>query len=78
MNKLQEAGISWVVIGSQTKPTKLPEIEWVEKIVKACDEAGVKVFLKNNLKPLLSQEYNKYPPAWAYSQGLLRQEVPPV
>ncbi len=53
MNKLQEAGISWVVIGSQTKPTILPKIEWVEEIVEACVSAGIQVFLKNNLIPAL-------------------------
>ena len=30
-----------------------PKIEWVDEIVRAADKAGVKVFLKNNLKPLL-------------------------
>ena len=45
--------INWVIIGAQTKPYKPPKIEWVEEIVKACDKAGVKVFLKDNLRPLL-------------------------
>ncbi len=51
-NKLEEAGISWVIIGAQTKPTVYPKIEWVREIVEAADKAGVKVFLKDNLKPL--------------------------
>ena len=42
--------IQWVILGSQTKPTVMPKIEWVEEIVKAADRAGAKVFLKNNLK----------------------------
>ena len=50
------AGISWVIIGAQTKPTVKPKIEWVREIIEACDKAGVKVFLKNNLKLLLKQE----------------------
>ena len=62
LNKLKEAGISWVIIGSQTKPYRPPKVEWVRKIVEAADKAGVAVFEKNNLKPLLQRE--------------LRQEMP--
>ncbi len=47
-------GFDWVVIGGQTRPDIMPKIEWVEEIVKACDAAGVKVWLKNNLKSLVS------------------------
>lgn len=45
--------IDWVIIGAQTKPAVYPKIEWVEEIVRACDKAGVKVFLKDNLRSLL-------------------------
>jgi len=54
----------WVIIGSQTKPYNPPKIEWVQAIVEAADEAGVPVFQKDNLKPLLGdnlrQELPKY------------------
>lgn len=33
--------------------TAQPSIAWVEKIARAADKAGVKVFLKDNLRPLL-------------------------
>lgn len=56
LNKLEEAGISWIIIGAQTKPTVMPKIEWVREIVEACDKAGIPVFLKDSLKPLLRQE----------------------
>ncbi|GAI99799.1 unnamed protein product, partial [marine sediment metagenome] len=48
----------------------LPKIEWVEEIVRAADKAGIPVFLKNNLKPLLQQnKYNIYSfPEWAGTQ----------
>jgi len=52
-NKLEEADISWVVIGSQTKPTVYPKIEWVQEIIQGADKAGIPVFLKNNLLPML-------------------------
>ena len=75
-----KAGIRWVIIGSQTKPYKPPKIEWVREIVEACDKAGIPVFLKDNLKPLLGRDYSKgiegYAPIWAYRNHQLRQEIP--
>ena len=61
-NKLEEAGISWVIVGSQTKPYRPPAIEEVREIVEAADRAGAAVFQKDNLKPLLGNN--------------LRQELP--
>jgi len=73
-------GISRVIIGSQTKPYRPPEVAWVKEIVEAADKAGAKVFLKENLRPLLYQERNGpwgRPPLWAAnSSGNLRQELP--
>jgi protein gp37 len=48
--------LDWVIIGAQTKPYKPPKIEWVEEIVEAADKAGIPVFLKDNLAPLLINE----------------------
>jgi len=64
-NKLEEAGISWVILGSQTKPTIYPQDQWVGEIEDACDKAGIPVFEKNNL----------YPKGFTH---LLRQEMPNV
>lgn len=36
--------------------TLQPRIEWVQEIVGAADKAGMPVFLKDNLKPLLNAE----------------------
>ena len=55
---LQLAGIKWVIIGAQTKPTVMPKIEWVREIVEACDKAGIPVFLKDNLLPLVYKPEN--------------------
>jgi len=71
----------WLIIGSQTKPYKPPKIEWVREIVEACDKAGVPVFLKDNLRPLLKNK-DGWTPAWAVGarscDGIeyLRQEMP--
>lgn len=56
------ADIDWLIIGAQTKPLVLPDKGWVDEIIAAADRAGVKVFLKNSLKPLYGPN--------------LRQEVP--
>jgi len=59
---LEKIGIKWLVIGGQTHPTKLPEKAWVDGIVAAADRAGIPIWLKNNLKPLMGEN--------------LRQELP--
>ena len=70
---LQDAGISWVIIGAQTKPSVMPRIEWVEEIVRACDKAGVAVFLKDNLSQLIPiNSWLRYGPA---GELRLRQEL---
>jgi len=82
MNKLEGSGINWLIIGAQTKPYKPPEISWAQEIVEAADKAGVKVFLKDNLKPLLIPEdcskpnYLTEDVFWASEKAQLRQEIP--
>lgn len=73
--------VDWLIIGAQTKPTVYPKTEWVEEIVRSADQAGVPVFLKDNLKPLLVKERDgqEYAPRWANGgNGTLRQECPEV
>jgi len=53
INAFKRAGIKCLIIGAQTKPYKPPKIEWVKEIVNAADKAGIPVFQKDNLKPLL-------------------------
>ncbi|KKL54859.1 hypothetical protein LCGC14_2261190, partial [marine sediment metagenome] len=74
----ESAGINWVIIGAQTKPTILPEAEWVEDIISAADNAGLPVFLKDSLKPLIGV-YPEivYPKGVKVTlPGMLRQEMP--
>lgn len=54
----QVSGISWIIIGGVTGCPSLPQpkIEWVESIVKAADQAGVKVWLKKSLQFILPKE----------------------
>ncbi len=67
--------IDWVIIGAQTKPYKPPKIEWVREIVEAADEAGVPVFLKDNLSLLLS-EHITIKDTWALRTKGVRFPVP--
>ena len=76
-----EAGISWLIIGAQTKPYKPPKIEWVREIVEAADKAGIPVFLKENLNPLFA-EATTIKDKWVFSKTnfmngeFYRQEMP--
>lgn len=78
---LELAGINSLIIGAQTKPYKPPKIEWVREIVEACDKAGIAVFLKENLRPILPPEvptfyYLATPFDEIDQRPTLRQEVP--
>ena len=59
-----------LIIGAQTKPYRPPRVEWVEDMVKACDKAGVPVFIKHNINSenLPDNAFNE--------KGLVRQELP--
>ena len=70
-------GIDQVIIGAQTKPYRPPAISDVKKIVEACDKAGVKVFIKNNLSAL-ARNIAIYPDMKVGDEGwdTVRQEIP--
>ncbi len=65
----------WVIIGAQTKPYVAPKVEWVTEIVEAADAAGIPVFLKDSLKPMVFGDplFAEGMVTWA---GELRQEMP--
>ena len=72
----------WGTILHGSRWALFPKIEWVREIVKAADKAGVKVFLKDNLRPLLCNHpdfYDDIPqgdhPNYD-SIAMLRQEMP--
>ena len=64
--------VNWVIIGAQTKPTVIPEYEWVVEIVEAADKAGVPVFLKDSLNTCEISDY----PLLLTANGNMRQEMP--
>lgn len=62
------------------KWTAQPRIEWVREIVEAADKAGIPVFLKENLKPLLPKHEPFYKERHWHAGGVweLRQEMPEI
>jgi len=60
---LTAVSIRWVVIGALA-PGRMTQREWVEAVVRACDEVGIPVWLKCNLRPVVTD------------RQYLRQEVP--
>jgi len=55
------------------KWTAQPKIEWVEEIVRAADKAGIPVFLKDNLIPILPA--NTYKSPFHFGIHGIRQEM---
>jgi len=55
-DSISKKDIDWVIIGQQTPVSKKtsPKVEWIKEIVSAADQAGIPVFLKDNLNPLFS------------------------
>lgn len=57
---LKRNKIEWVVIGGWSgSKGRQPKLEWVEEIIKADKDVGIKVFLKNNLLPLMGAKMMK-------------------
>lgn len=70
-------GVNWIIIGAQTNPYNPPKIDWVREIVQAADQAGIKVFLKDNLSQLIYNQSSLYDITWAIDgKYKLRQELP--
>lgn len=58
-NDLLFKQVDWVIIGAETgrrKEKKIPELEWIENIMKKCDEAKIPVFMKDSLVPIIGEE----------------------
>lgn len=76
---MQTHNINWIVIGGWSTGKTQPQISWIQEIVEAADKAGVPVFLKDNLLPLL-KNHNVFP--WAFTPNSVptfptyRQEYP--
>jgi protein gp37 len=81
MTETSLSGIDWLIIGAQTKPYKPPAIEHVEEIIDAADKAGIPVFEKNNLLPIIPSRkpfgnWQEVIKDGGISEFQLRQEMP--
>ena len=51
--------IDWVIIGAETGNRRgkvIPKKEWINNIVECCDKAGIPVFMKDSLIPIIGEE----------------------
>lgn len=52
---LRRDNMGWVIIGAETgnrKEKVIPQREWIEAIVSACQKAGIPVFMKSSLSKI--------------------------
>lgn len=56
--------IDWVIIGAETGKRKgrvAPKREWIENIVKFCQDNDIPIYLKNSLKEIYPVEIKEFP-----------------
>jgi len=53
--------IGWLIIGSQTQPTRHPHKPWVLEILGASEKAGIPVFVKEPLATYMGINRQEYP-----------------
>ena len=59
--------IKTVIVGAKTgnkKEKVIPKKEWIDDIVKKCDEAGIKVFMKESLRELMGDDFRQDKLPW--------------
>ena len=60
-NSLKRANINWLIIGSQTQPTRHPPREWVDEIINAADKSSIPVFIKEPMASHYDIQRQEYP-----------------
>lgn len=56
-----------VIIGAETGNRNgkvVPKKEWIEDIVKACDNSKVRVFMKESLRPIMGKDFRQDKLIW--------------
>lgn len=54
------SSIDWVIIGAETGNREnkvIPEREWILEIKKACERAGIPLFMKESLRELMGEDF---------------------
>lgn len=68
--------IDWIIIGAETGRNKgkaVPASDWISKIVNEADHAGLPVFMKDSLIPIVGADKMRR----EYPAGLQRKAVSP-
>jgi len=54
---IETSNLDWIIIGQQTpvRSSTMPGVGWIQEIIQAADTAGIPVFLKDNLVPVVDQ-----------------------
>ena len=76
MLEKDEFSPDWIIIGAETGRRKgkvVPEKEWIEDIVNWCDKAGIPVFMKDSLIPIVGESNM----CRDFPEHLLRTEISP-
>ena len=53
--------IDWIIVGAQTNPLKLPELELLRPIQEWCMDNNIPLFMKHNLEPLGMELIKEFP-----------------
>lgn len=64
-------GIRAVIIGAETGNRRgkvIPKREWIEQIVKECDEAGAAIFMKESLRGIMKENFRQDNLLWRISK----------
>lgn len=64
--------VKQVIIGAETGNRKgkvIPKKEWVEDIVKQCDKAKVRVFMKESLRDIMGEDFRQDKLIWDVNDG---------
>lgn len=59
--------IKQVIIGAETgnrKDKVVPQKEWIDNIVKNCDERGIRVFMKESLREIMGDDFRQDKLIW--------------
>lgn len=59
--------IKQVIVGAETGNRKgkvIPKKEWIDSIVKACDEGNVRVFMKESLRKIMGADFRQDKLLW--------------
>ena len=67
-NTRKGSNLKQVIIGAETGNRKgkvIPKKEWIDSIVKQADRYGIKIFMKESLRKIMSKEFRQDKLIWA-------------